>query len=323
MAYVAPIVARAEAVAAKIESGYGTDSVPTASANGVRLSRRAWSSLRVGYNWPNLRDETMNQSFIPLPGAIPAGARGQLTLGWELKGLGSAYSNVAFVDADPLFQACGWAATFSSSPSNQWTYAPIGPTTARPSATVYVWAGANQYKLSGCRGNFEIMFRAGQIIDVTFTLEGLLTANPVAAAMPTETFTGAVPPPAISQSCSLGGGTWAPDYDDITFRSGNRMEWLFSGNAASGLQSYDYGLSLPEVQITARSVSQATYDPIVDWTSTTLRSFTVGFGTVQYNKGTLTDAGLYIPSDPTSEIQKGFTGWRLTYRCTSPSLLLN
>jgi hypothetical protein len=327
VAYISPIVARAEAVAAKLETTYATDPVPTASANLVRVSKRAWNSLIADYEWPNLRDEVANNSFIPLVSAFPQGLKARISLMWELKGLGSAYTGTAFVDADPLFQCCGWAGTFSATPTPQWTYAPIGITAARPSCTIYFWTGANLYKVSGCRGNFEAIFPSGRIIQVTFTLEGILQATPVATAVPALTFTGAIPPAAIAQACTV--GPWAPDYDDITIRSGNNVQWLYSGNssyfaASGGLQSYDYGIARPEMVIVARSVSQANYDPVVDWSTAAQRAFTMNWGITQFNKGTLTDAsGLWVPSAPATENQKEFTGWRSTYRCVAPVLLLN
>ncbi len=322
MPYVAPVVARAEACAVKLESTYGTDPVPTAASNSVRLARRAWSSITPGYEWPNLRDEVMNNSFIPLVSALPAGLKCRVNLGWELKGLGADYtSSSVFVDADPLFQSCGWSGSYSTSPSHRWTYAPITPATLRPSCSIYVWAGGNQYKVSGCRGNFEVIFRAGQIILVTFMLEGLLTTYPAAAGVPTPTFTGGIPPAAISQVMSI--GPWAADYDEVVLRSGNRTQWLYSGNAASGLQSYDFGLMMPEIVVTARSTPQSTYDPILDWGAATTRAFTIAWGATQFNQGTATDPAIFIPSDPGHEVQKDFTGWRAAYRCTAPSLLFN
>src|SRR5207248_8908143 len=134
-------------------------------------SKRAWNSIAPGYEWPNLRDDVANNSFIPIQAAQARGGRARLSLMWELKGLGTTYTTAAFTDADPLFQACGWAATFSATPTPQWTYAPI-TSGARPSCSVYAWAGGKLHKVTGCRGNFEIAMRAGQIIQVTFTMEG-------------------------------------------------------------------------------------------------------------------------------------------------------
>lgn len=320
MTYVAPNPIRFEALAAKLETTYGTDPVPTAAANGVRLSDRVFSGLIPSAEWPNLRDDVMNQSLIPLAAAAAHGQKAQIDIAWELKGLGSDYTSAAvFVDADPLIQCCGWAGTWSAAP-DKWTYAPI-LTGARPSCTIYGWGGLNLYKVSGCRGNFMVTIKAGQLIQVRFRLEGILTALPAAAAAPVETFTGGVPPAAVSQVTTI--GPWNPDYDEIVIESGNDAVWLYSGNAVDGLQSYDYGISKPGVKVTARQTSQTTYDPFTDWTTPTARAFSSTFGTVAFNKGTFSDSALWIPSQPRHQNQKNFTGWEVNYRCTAPQLLLN
>ncbi len=284
MPYVQPIPIRNDLVAAKIEgASYGTDAVPTAGANAVRISKRAWNSITPGYEWPNLRDDVANNSFVPIQAAQARGQKARLSLMWELKGLGATYTTAAFTDADPLFQACGWAGVYAA---QTWTYAPI-TTGARPSCTVYVWTGGKQYKVVGCRGNFEAAVQAGRIIQVTFNLEGILSAIETDVAVPAATYNASIPPAAVSQSCTI--GPWTPDYDDITIRSGNGVGWLYSGNATDGLQSFDYGIARPEIVVTGRSVPTATYSPMADWQAGTARAFSLAWGTVTYNKATLAE----------------------------------
>lgn len=279
-----------------------------------------WTTLIPDAEWANLRDDVANGQFIPPPAAAAWGQKAKLSIQWELKGLGSAYSGIAFTDADPLIQSCGWAGTFGAS---TWTYTPV-LTAARPSCTVYGWANGNQYKVSGCRGNFEIRIRAGEIMQMRFTLEGVLTTVVTTASVPATTYTATIPPAAVAQTCTI--GPWTPDYDEILVRSGNDAQWLYSGNAvygiSSGLQSYDFGLSKPEVEITARATGVATYDPYTDWTSVppVSRAWTMNWGAVATNKGTITDTGLWIPSPPANINTKNFTAWRTRYRCTSPTL---
>jgi hypothetical protein len=325
MTYVQPIGIRGDLVACKKETTYGTDITPGPTTDAVRINKRAWNSIAHDFEWANLRDEAANNSFVPIQAAAARGMKARLTLGWELKGLGATYtSSSVYTDADPLFQACGWAGVYSA---NTWTYAPITtPTTLRPSATVYVWTGGKQYKVTGARGNFEAIIRAGQIINVTFTLEGFLAALETDVAVPASTYSVAIPPAAVSQSCSIGGGVWTPDYDEITIRSGNEVGWLYSGNAADGLQSFDYGISRPEIVVKARSVPTATYSPWGDQQAGTARAFTLSWGTVAYNKGVFSDTGIWIPRGGILEPQGpggGFTGWQITYRCLAPQLLLN
>ena len=291
--------------------------MPTAATNGWRLARGIFNAITPSMEWPNLRDEAVNNSFIPLAAAFAQGQKVKFTLGWEFKGLGSAY-NPNVIDADPAFQMCGWGLTLGS---GILTYAPITPATSRPSASLYVWAGGNQYKIIGCRGNFEARIPAGRITEVTFTGEGILGAMPVAAAVPTATYTAVVPPAAVAQACTI--GPWTPDYDEVTLRSGNNIQWLYSGNATTGLQSYDYGVAMPEIQVVARSVGQATYEPITDWQTAVARAFTLTIGVTANNKGTFSDSAIWIPAEWPPQDQKGFTGWSARYRCTAPQLLFN
>lgn len=320
MAYVAPLPKRLFAAAAKIETTYGTDPTPSSSTNAVRLARDLWSTIQPTHEWPNLRDDTANNSLVPIAAAPATGKKVRFTIQWEAKGGGATYNSSTSFDADPLLQACGWAGTFSTSPTPQWTYAPV-TTGSRPSCSVYGWAGGNQYKVSGVRGNFAAQFRSGQISLVTFTLEGLLTALPSAAAVPAASYTAVIPPPAVSQACTI--GPWTPDYDLITLQSQNDCQWLYSGNATDGLQSYDYGIARPMIEVTGRSVGQGTYDPMADWNGATSRAFTMTLGSTQYNKLTLAESAAWIPSEPTNEDQKGFTGWRVSYRCLAPTLVFN
>jgi len=317
MTYVAPLPIRAQAAAIKNETTYATDAVPTAAANGWRLSRSIWNGIIPTMEWANERRDVVNNAFIPLQAAQAQGQKVKFQLGWEFKGLGSAY-NPAVIDADPAFQMCGWGLTLGS---GTLTYAPITPATGRPSASLYVWAGGNQYKIVGCRSNFEMKILAGRTTEVTFQGEGILSAMPVAAAVPAATYTAVVPPGAVAQACTI--GPWTPDYEDITIRSGNALQWLYSGNATFGLQSYDYGLAEPEIEVDGRSVAQGTYEPITDWQQSTAHAFTLTLGSVANNRATLSDSAIWIPQEWRPYADKGMAAWRARYRCTAPQILFN
>ena len=323
MPYVAPIPIRGDTIAAKLETTYGTDIVPAVATDAVRIAKRGWNSIQPDFAFPNLREDAANNSFIPIQAAGARGQKARLALEWELKGLGATYTTALFSDGQPLFAACGWVPVFSA---NTWTLTPVLPSASRPSASIYVWTGGKQYKMTGCRGNFEATIRAGQIAKVAFNLEGLLPVIETDVAVPAATYTAAIPPAAVSQACTIGGATWSPDYDEIIIRSNNSVGWLNSGNAADGLQSFDYGLSMPEIVVAARSVATATYSPMADQQAGTARAFTCTTGSVQYNRAIFSDTGIWIPAQGILEAQGpqgGFTGWRITYRCLAPQLLFN
>lgn len=321
MAYQAPFPIRLEAAAVKLETTYATDAVPTAATNAVRLSDRIWTSLIPDAEFPNLRDEVVNNQYIPLAAAAAAGQKCDITIVWEAKGLGSAY-NPATIDADPLFQACGWAQAFVSATE---TFTPI-TTGARPSCSIYGWAlNDRQYKVVGCRGNFSARILSGRISLVTFRLQGILTSVLNGVATPAATYTAVVPPPAVTQACSI--GPWTPDYDEVVIESGNDMQWLYSGNnalaVANGLQSYDYGIARPTVRVIARAVAGATIEPWTDWITPTTRAFSLQLGGVANNKLTWSDSALWLPKRPENQNHKNMGGWDVLYRCTAPQVLFN
>jgi hypothetical protein len=319
MAYTAPTPIRFEACAVKDETTYGTDPVPTVAANAIRLSSRVWVGIVPSLHFPNLRDEVMNQGLIPPAAGIATGQKVAVTARFELKGFGSDYTSAAvFADFAPFLNATGWLGVWSAAP-DKWTHTPI-TSGGRPSCSMYGWGNGMLYKTSGIRGNITVTIRAGEEIQVNFVGEGLLTAYSAAAA-PSATLTTVTPPVAIAGACTV--GAWSPDYDEIVLASGNNCQWLLSGNAAQGLQSYDYGESKPTLTLRGAAVPMGTYDPLGDWIAATARAFSLSFGTVQYNRGTITDTGLWIPREPQPSNRQGFTGWTVQYRCSAPALLLN
>src|SRR5260370_8584085 len=102
MPYTAPIAIRNDLVAAKLETTYGTDAVPSPTVNAVRISKRAWSSITPGYEWPILRDDVANQSFIPIQAAAAHGQKAPLSLMWELNALGTTSTTPALPAPPPL-----------------------------------------------------------------------------------------------------------------------------------------------------------------------------------------------------------------------------
>src|SRR5437879_3052173 len=127
MPYVAPLITRLDGLLAKDEgSSYGTDAVPVAGTDGLRLSDRLWQRLRTYYLFENLRDDAASGSLIPLPPAAAAGLVAEIDVGWEARGRGSVYSGANTIEAGAhaLHGACGWPGTFNAGPVT-WTYAPI------------------------------------------------------------------------------------------------------------------------------------------------------------------------------------------------------
>ena len=316
---------RFETCAVALESGgYNVDPVPTVGANAVRTSARLWTGCVPGARWLNKRDDVMNNSLIRLAPATAHGQTAAVQIQLELKGRGSAYTAVTVgADWDPLIQACAWTPAWASSPSDQLTYTPIG-NAARPSCTVYGWAGGNLYKVTGCRGNWRMLFRPGQRISFTFTLEGFLESLPAQTAVPGgSAWTTVIPPPAVNMSVTLGG--WTPQFSELMLESGNTCDWLESGNGTDGLDQYDISMQDPRGTISGRSVSASTFDPFTQLVSSPPGSlaFALSWGSVQYNRGQFSDSATFIAAAPRHVNEKGFTAWTVAFGLVAPAALVN
>src|SRR5712691_11162764 len=91
---MATISRRIEGLLAKVESTYGTDSVPVVGSNAVTVTDRLWNSITTGYAFENTREAVVTGTIFPPAPAIPRGRMATLDFGVELKGsrTGGAYA---------------------------------------------------------------------------------------------------------------------------------------------------------------------------------------------------------------------------------------
>jgi len=316
-----PLVLRLDGVSAKIESTYGTDAAPVATANALRLNGRLWPGTVLDFAMPNSRKDVANSSIVA---ATPAAARGRkirFRIPWEIKGAGSAYAANNLPEADPLFQACGFGQTLvTTGGSESVTYA-FAATAAHPSATIYGYAAGMLIKAVGCRGTCRITIDAGKIATALFDMQGMVVSDPTDTALPTNfNYDAQLPPPAVGLAMTV--GSWSPDSPQVVFDSGNPVEVLESVNGADGIQAIDFGEAMPMLTVVAKTAPIATYTPSVDQKTPTGRALSLVQGGTQYNKMSITDSGLAIVGFP-FEDQKKFAGYRVQYQMTAPQIIFN
>ena len=311
-----PLPIRLDGLLAKIEGTYGTDSVPVVGTDAVRVNERLWPKLQEGYAWRNRRDEAANGSLVPPP---PAAARGRiisLDFLWELKGsrTGAAYAAGNKIEASPLLQSCMASETLvTTGGSESLAYAHAD--SSHSSCSIYAYASGYLYKIVGCRGVWSWPISVGVLTNLRFQMQGLLASKTV-AALPGG-FTYATPSPLAGVNLAMSiGGVWSPDVLTASFepQGTTALQRLDSGNAVDGVQSFDIGATMqPLFKISAKAVNSA-YDPSVDLAAnpTTVRTLTMQYGTVQYNKARLT-SNLYITDPIRNSDQNGFAGWDLEY----------
>jgi hypothetical protein len=163
-----------QALLAKIETVYGTDSAP-AAANGILAQNVRLSPMEA--------TEVTRQHARPYQGARPSllvGKHMKVTFEVEAKGSGTAGTPPAF---GVLLRACKCAEVIVATTSV--TYNPIS--TAHESVSIYWYIDGVLFKLIGCRGTWQYKLNANGIVVIEFTMTGLFTA-PSAAALPTPTY---------------------------------------------------------------------------------------------------------------------------------------
>jgi hypothetical protein len=174
------ILTRRRLILAKIETTYGTDSVPTGS-NAILVR-----NLEI----QPLISETVNRElvlpFLGQSSLIPSQTRVEVSFEVELAGSGTAGTPPAY---GPILRSCGLSETLVTSTSA--TYAP--ESAGFESSTIYYHQDGIRHRVTGCRGTFEMNCEVGQIPVMSFTLTGIYNA-PTDVTLPTPTYTNQATP---------------------------------------------------------------------------------------------------------------------------------
>lgn len=176
---------RKTAILAKVETTYGTDSVPTGAANAILVSNASFS---LAYN------NTTRDFIRPY-----LGGGGQLVgtrfveCGFEVELANSGTAGTAPAWA-PLLRACGMAESVLATPARV-EYTPVSATFT--SLTIYYHLDGVLRKATGCMGNVEIMLNEGAAPMLRFTFSGL-DGGRTAVADPNVTLTAFRTPQVVS-----------------------------------------------------------------------------------------------------------------------------
>jgi hypothetical protein len=172
-----PLLDRRKFILAKLETTYGTDSVPTGAANAI---------LTTGLQVTPMEGEDVSRELdIPWFGAqptIPAGLHAKVSFKVELEPSGTAGTAPGW---GVLLRACAMAQTIAAGVSV--TYNPI---TATPHDAVTIYANTDGvlYALTGARGTVKLVVSAQAIPYLEFEFQGLWVA-PTDAAAPVPVYT--------------------------------------------------------------------------------------------------------------------------------------
>ena len=310
---------RLDGLLSKIESTYGTDSAPVAGTDGVRGIDRLHSNIGVEHAFLNTRSSATGKITFIAP-AARTGRVATITIAWDARGAGAAYSASVLPEADSLLRACAMARTddFTVSSENV-SYAPAD--TSHDSTTIHAYAGNKLYKIVGCRGSWKWPVSAGAFGRMEFVMQGLVTADPTEVAVPSITYDAAIPPTAVGMSLSVGG--WSPDVVTAEVDQASVIARLPSANAADGIVSFEISEMNPFWNLSAKMDSISNYDPWANMKASTANTITQTLGSVQYNR-ILFDvtSAAYLESISNTD-QDAFAGVDLSYQLTSYALKFN
>jgi len=196
----------------KIETTYGTDSVPSGT-NAVLMN-----SVDL---IPQEADQVERSMVLPWLGNRPVtlvSQRARLQCAINLGGGGAAGNVPGF---GPLLRACGLSQTLTA--STRVDFAPVS--VAEDAVTCYIYPDGKLHALLGTRGTFGLDIQGGQMPRATFDLTGLYVA-PTAVALPsagTNGYNTAIPVnQANTPTCTLDGQ--AVILRSFTYTHGNSMQ---------------------------------------------------------------------------------------------------
>lgn len=205
-----PLLSRKQLILAETETTYGTDPLPTESANAILVRNVEVTPLET---------ETVSRELIrPFLGQadqLLAQQRVLVNFEVELAGSGTAGTAPAY---GPLLEACRCTETIVASTSV--TYAPNSDATPS-SVTIYFKNDGVLHKATGCRGTFSLNCEVGQIPFISFEMTGIYNA------------------PA---DVAISGPTYGDQADPLVFKNGNTSSFqVFS--YAGALQSLSFDVA--------------------------------------------------------------------------------
>lgn len=269
---------------AKTEATYCGGAALTTGSDGVQGA--APPTMDIEYSYDGTRPAPPN-TFGTIQYASPTGetCTGEVMI--EGKGLGSAYdANNPPPNIHPFLEAAGFTGSYAS---NAWTYLPVAAGTQPRSLAMRMYTRGEVYSISGSYCDMSVETDGGAPPIFTFTFNGL-PAVPQDGTLPTITYNSTQPPKAENIGLTWGSVT------DLIVRSfslnlNREVSPRADLNATSGSAGFATGRRAPEITMTVEAPALSSFNPYSEMKLKTSRNFGVTFGSVQYNKYTISGSG--------------------------------
>lgn len=283
------LLSRKRTILAKTEVTYGVDPTPTGAANAILVRNLSITPLSA---------ENVSRDLVrPYLGAseqLIASKYVGCEFEVEMAGSGTAGTAPAY---GPLLLACGFAETVVAVTSV--TYAPVSA--SFKSATIYYNVDGVLHKITGARGNVEMMINTSQIPVFKFTFTGLYNA-PTDTAAPAVTYTSFQTPLAANTTNTTGFSlfSYSAAMESLSLNMGNAVAYRSLIGAEDVLMT--------DRQVTGSVVFEAPTIATKDFFSialaSTLGALDITHGTAAGNKVQITSSRVDI-SNPTYSESNG------------------
>jgi hypothetical protein len=221
-------------VAVKIETTSGTDAVPTAAANGIKVV--GIPVLSYDFLESGERDDVQTGQLGRADRTAPAGRYGMIDLQVEVRGSGVAGTAPEY---GPLMRMSGHSETVVASTSVTYTTIDDNMETG----TLYLWGDSQLFKLVGCVATLKVNAEAAKRGFKTFSVKGRMVSDPVQTALPAITYSSVLPALFHSVTATIGSWSSAAASDPLVLRSVEVDEGIAvaerpSAGATDGLIGY-------------------------------------------------------------------------------------
>jgi len=248
---------RNQILLAKLESAYNTDPTP-ANGDAVAVSDFGWDLADAKVAERN----TSTGSKLGAP-SVFAGSLIELKFKVEIKGSGAAGTAP---EVGPILQACGFLETIVASTSV--AYKPDSDD--EKSCTVYFDDDGDLFKVTGCRGNAQIVAEATKFGLLDITLRGHLAANPATSGGYTPTYDTTNPVPMLATPITI--GAVALEQTKFTIDPANTIVAPAILNNADGFGEVRISARKTKFSMTVYPLDASSYNPVADLRANTQRA---------------------------------------------------
>ena len=263
-------------VAAKIETSYGIDAVPTGTeAVGV-----------FDFSPPDITGDLIERDLYKNNNSLSPIVIGKKivegSFKMEVKGAGAVYSAIVKPEIDPILRAAGFSSTLDDGTpgAEKYTYAPVS--SGYESMTLYIWVGGILHKIPGCHASVKLLAEAGKRAVFNVTYKGLFVA-PVDMPIISPTLSSVLPP--IVENAGLSLGAYANGiYTKFELDVGVEIKERLDVNSPEGLWGVQIRGRKPSASIDPLAVTEATKPFWDNWKNGTQEALSITIGSTLYNR---------------------------------------